>query len=103
MFAQFFTRYVLNDSLAWTEEIARYLLIAVTLIGSVMAFRNNSHVKVEIIQRILPDKLRIKAILILELVQIAIIGLLTYHAFIMLPKMHSQRMTVIDLPMSYLY
>ena len=34
VFYQFFTRYVLNDSAAWTEEIARYLLIAMVFVGA---------------------------------------------------------------------
>jgi hypothetical protein len=47
VFLQFFTRYVLNDSLAWTEEIARYLLIMVAFIGGGMAVRRMSHIHVE--------------------------------------------------------
>ena len=34
VFYQFFTRYVMNDSAAWTEEIARYFLIGTVFIGA---------------------------------------------------------------------
>jgi len=54
VFLQFFTRYVLNDSVAWTEEIARFLLIGVTFIGAVMATRKQSHIAVEFVYRWVP-------------------------------------------------
>ncbi|MEO9778038.1 MAG: TRAP transporter small permease [Sedimentitalea sp.] len=54
VFLQFFTRYILNDSVAWTEEIARYLLIGVTFIGGVMATRKQSHIAVEFVYRWVP-------------------------------------------------
>lgn len=54
VFLQFFTRYVLNDSVAWTEEIARFLLIGVTFIGSIMATRKQSHIAVEFVYRWIP-------------------------------------------------
>lgn len=47
VFMQFFSRYVMGSSLGWTEEVARYLLIALTFFGSAMAVRRHTHIYVE--------------------------------------------------------
>ena len=59
VFLQFFTRYVLNDSLAWTEEIARYGLMWVVFIGGAMVTRRNTHIAVELLSNVMkPGPLR---------------------------------------------
>ena len=55
---QFFTRYVLNDSLGWTEEIARMLLIVLTYVGAIVCARNRSHIRVDLVLEYFPDKVR---------------------------------------------
>src|SRR4051794_38099884 len=47
VFVQFFTRYVLNDSYAWTEELATYCLIGVVFIGAAMCVRQDRHIQVD--------------------------------------------------------
>ena len=56
VFLQFFTRYVLNDSLAWTEEIATYCLVAVVFVGSSMCVRLGRHIQVDFLFRYLPPR-----------------------------------------------
>src|SRR5437763_12188527 len=57
IFYQFFTRYVLNDSAAWTEEIARYLLIAMVFVGVSAIVRMQRLVQVVFIFRLLPVRI----------------------------------------------
>lgn len=49
VFLQFFTRYVLNDSIGWTEEMARYLLIAMTFVGVIKSQIIDSHIRLDFI------------------------------------------------------
>ena len=54
VFLQFFTRYVLNNSFAWTEELAVYCLMPVVFIGAAMCVRRSRHIHVNILYRYLP-------------------------------------------------
>lgn len=54
VFTQFFTRYVLNDSFAWTEELATYCLVAVVFLGAAMCVRLSRHIQVDLLYRFLP-------------------------------------------------
>jgi TRAP-type C4-dicarboxylate transport system permease small subunit len=59
-FAQVVTRYVLGDSLIWSEEAARYLFVWVSMIGAALALREGGHFGLDILIRPMP---RLKPIL----------------------------------------
>jgi len=46
---QVFSRYVLDDPSSFTEELARFLLIWLTLLGCVFAYRKNSHLGLDMV------------------------------------------------------
>lgn len=53
-FAQVFTRYVTADPLIWTEEVARYLFVWITLIGAAAGVRVHAHYGLDILRRYAP-------------------------------------------------
>jgi TRAP-type C4-dicarboxylate transport system permease small subunit len=53
-FAQVVTRYVLNDPLIWSEELARYLFVWVSMIGAALAVRNGGHFGLDLLLRRMP-------------------------------------------------
>jgi TRAP-type C4-dicarboxylate transport system permease small subunit len=53
-----FTRYVLNDSLAWIEELARFSMMWLSWVGGGLALRRGAHIAVEFLTDALPIKAR---------------------------------------------
>lgn len=103
VFYQFFTRYVLNDSAAWTEEIARYLLISMVFVGVAAAVRTSRHIHVDFAYRLLSPRVGRALSTIVDLVRIAFFGYATLLTWEMMNKMGNYRMTIIDLPMNLVY
>lgn len=102
VFLQFFTRYVLNDSLGWTEEIARFLLIGVTFIGAVMATRKQSHIAVEFLYRWMSRPVRRLLQTIVDLISVVFYAGLTWLSVEMAGKTR-QSMVSIKVPKSIIY
>ena len=103
VFYQFFTRYVLADSAAWTEEIARYFLVVVTFVGASMAVRRNSHIHVEFLYRWLSPRAGRALSTAVDVLRIGFLAYATWLSLELMPKMANLNMTVVDLPMSYVY
>ena len=102
VFLQFFTRYVLNNSLGWTEEIARFLLIAVTFIGAIMAARKESHIAVELFYRYLPRRGRFVAQITVDIITLVFYGAMGWFCVQLAGRTH-QKMVSIDVPKSSVY
>jgi TRAP-type C4-dicarboxylate transport system permease small subunit len=103
VFLQFFTRYALNDSAGWTEEISRYLLICTVFIGAAISVRKNNHIHVDFFYRILPKKpMRIMATLV-DLARIAFFAYAAWLTLQLMQRIGSQRMAVVDLPIGLTY
>ncbi|HEY7803369.1 MAG TPA: TRAP transporter small permease [Orrella sp.] len=103
VFYQFFTRYALDNSAAWTEEIARYLLIIVTFVGGAMATRKNTHIHLEFLYRFLPAKVGRVLSTLVDIVRVGFLVYATYLSALLVPRMQFMNMTVVDFPMSYVY
>ena len=103
VFYQFFTRYVLNNSASWTEEIARYLLIAVVFTGATIGVAKNNHIQVDFFYKFMPAWMSNFMSILVDVMRIAFFAAATFLTGQMMEKLGTYKMTIIDLPMNLVY
>jgi TRAP-type C4-dicarboxylate transport system permease small subunit len=103
IFYQFFTRYALNDSASWTEEIGRYLLIATAFIGAAINVRKNNHIQVDFFYRILPRWFTRPMSVAVDVLRILFLGYCVVLTIQLMNRIGSLRMAIIDWPMGIVY
>ena len=104
VFYQFFTRYVMNDSAAWTEEIARYLLIGVVFTGAVIGVVKNNHIQVDLFYKFMPPLVARAIASAVDVLRVGFFAAATVLTAMMMLKLGSNsRMTMVDLPMNWVY
>jgi len=100
------TRYVFDNQAGWTEELARYLLIWVSLLGGAYATAQRKHIAIQL----LPDRLtppqrkllyRLIDVLVLFFAMVVLVGGGSYYVYVSLSL--GQRAPSLGIPVGYLY
>lgn len=101
-----FTRYAVGNQAGWTEELARYLLIWISLLGAAYAVASRSHIAISL----LPDslegsrKLLVNRIIDLLVLFFAVVVLIIGGSYyVWLTFTLGQRAPSLDLPIGIVY
>ncbi len=104
VFYQFVTRYVMNDSASWTEEIARYLLIGVVFVGATIGVAKNAQIQVDFFYRHMPAAMGRWLSRAVDALRVAFfVAAVILTAQMMIKLGSNTRMTIIDAPMNLVY
>jgi TRAP-type C4-dicarboxylate transport system permease small subunit len=103
---QVFTRKILNFSLPWTEELARFLLIWITMLGSAVAVKRKAHIGIALLVQKLTGQSR-KTVQLFSHVVVVVFSLLVMVVggaiLISLPLISGQTSPGLHLKYGYIY
>ena len=103
MSIQIFLRYVLNDSLIWSEEAARYLLIAIAFLGCATGCRKACHIRIDVIDLVLPPRSRRALSLAVDAIVLFYVAYVAWLAIEIIPILGRQPSTAMRMPMWIAY
>lgn len=105
IFTQVFTRYVLGNSLGWTEEASRYLFIWLIFLSIGIAFIDKKHISIDILLDVMPKTIQ-KIILqfsYLCLMALCIFFFIQGMELVEKLQMFSQNSSTLQIPMWLVY
>lgn len=103
LFLQVFTRYVLNDPLSWTEEVARYLYVYIVFLGASAAISDRTHVGIDYFAKLLPIGAQWLLSVAVNLLILGALALMTYWGWRAAMRQWNLPLVVLDIPYTWVY
>ncbi|MEO6985293.1 MAG: TRAP transporter small permease [Paralcaligenes sp.] len=92
-----FFRYVLNDSLPWTDEIAGNLLGWISFIGAYSCFRKKMHLDFDAVLMLLPAKVRAVVEFMSSLLMLGFAVTMAWISLIVVEKVGGSYISSVDI------
>jgi TRAP-type C4-dicarboxylate transport system permease small subunit len=105
IFVQVVMRYVFNNSLSWSEELARYIFIWLIYIGISYGCKLRKHIKIDAALYLFPKKVRPYVILLGDILFLvfAIYIVRTGYTYSMDQIKYGTRSAALKIPFQYIY
>ncbi|MEF3329758.1 MULTISPECIES: TRAP transporter small permease [Oceanobacillus] len=102
---QMFMRYFLNNSLAWSEELARYCFIWLIYIGIAYAVKKSRHITLDIVYDLVPDTLKKIFILVSNILVGIFAVVVIYYSYFLIEQLmnYGQTSAAMRVDMVYVY
>ncbi|WP_018010237.1 TRAP transporter small permease [Sinorhizobium medicae] len=100
---QIVTRFVFRDPMFWTEEAARYAFVWLVALGAAEGVTSRTHITMDIVPRMLPERVQLLLRLVLDLVVLAALLVLVYYGIFGAMRAHKVMSIAIGVPESWLY
>jgi TRAP-type C4-dicarboxylate transport system permease small subunit len=97
--AQVVSRYLLNHSLFWSEELARYILVWLTFLGASAAYYRKAHPGIDLLSSRMGPRLRRVNTIIVHLVSLGLFLVMIYHGTAFSAFVRAQTSPALSLPM----
>ncbi len=105
IFVQICMRYIFNQSLSWSEELARYLFVWESWLGIGLGVKYRKHIQVEMFANKLSDKNRFYLGWIVDIILMIILIYLIVQGSVLVVKMYNLGTVspALRIPMAYVY
>jgi TRAP-type transport system small permease protein len=100
---QVFGRYVLGKAPAWTEELTRFLLIWMTMLGSAASLRHGGHITVTFLVEMLNPFWQAIFLIIRDVFLVAVSGIFMYFGLKFAMLNGAQESAALEIPMMIPY
>ncbi|OEF27381.1 TRAP transporter small permease [Vibrio rumoiensis] len=101
---QVFSRYVLNDPSSFTDELSRYLMIWLGLLGASYLFGKRGHLAITLLADNIPNKMNIALQLFINLLILSFVFLAMFKGgSALIGRTMQQLSPALQIPMAYVY
>ena len=98
-----FFRFVLNNSLAWTEEVAKFVMVWLAFIGAPVVLKEGGHIAIDFIPSRLPHALGHALLMLIQMIVMVVLAVLVYQGWALAWNALPQVAATVEVSLFYIF